>query len=169
MALEEAIAIIRSALDGQRVARGDGVHYPVPGYPPGPPPAHRVGIWLGVYGPRGLRLAGRAADGWIPSLGYMGPEAFSRASATIDEAAVKAGRDPDEIRRVYNLSGAITDGPRGDDHLTGPVEHWVSTLSSWATEIGVDSFIFWPPDGDLDQVRLFAEEVTPAVRRAAAR
>lgn len=122
-----------------------------------------------MYGPRGLRLAGRAADGWIPSLGYMGPEAFSRASATIDEAAVKAGRDPDEIRRIYNLSGAITDGPRGDDHLTGPVEHWVSTLSRWATEIGVDSFIFWPPDGDLDQVHRFAEEVTPAVRRAAAR
>ena len=168
-ALAEAIVIIRSALDGQRVARGDGVHYPVPGYPPGPPPAHRVGIWLGVYGPRGLRLAGRAADGWIPSLNYMGPEAFGRASAIIDEAAEKAGRDPDEIRRIYNLSGTITDGSRGDDHLTGPVEHWVATLSTWAAEIGVDSFIFWPPpDGDMNQVRRFAEEVAPAVRQAVA-
>jgi len=169
-ALEEAMPIIRAALDGQRVARGDGVHYPVPGYPPGPPPAHRVGIWLGVYGPRGLRLAGRAADGWIPSLNYMGPDAFARASAIIDEAATKAGRDPDEIRRIYNLSGTITDGVRGDGHLTGPVEHWVTTLSTWATEIGVDTFIFWPPpDGDRDQVRLFAEEVAPAVRQAVGR
>lgn len=169
-ALEEAIAIIRSALDGQRVARGNSVHYPVPGYPPGPPPAHRIGIWLGVYGPRGLRLTGREADGWIPSLNYMGPDAFARASAIIDEAAVKAGRDPDEIRRIYNLSGEITDGARGDGHLTGPVEHWWWTLSTWATEVGVDSFIFWPPpDGDMTQVRRFAEEVATAVHQAVGR
>ena len=130
----------------ERVVRGDGLHYPVPGYPPGPPPAHRVGIWLGVYRPRGLRLAGRLADGWIPSLGYMGPDAFRRASAVIDGAATAAGRDPDEIRRIYNLGGVITDDERGDGHLVGPVEHWIHTLTSWVTDIGVDSLVFWPPD-----------------------
>jgi alkanesulfonate monooxygenase SsuD/methylene tetrahydromethanopterin reductase-like flavin-dependent oxidoreductase (luciferase family) len=168
-AMEEAIGIIRAALDTERVVRGDGPHYPVPGYPPGPPPVHRVGIWLGVYRLRGLRLAGRLADGWIPSLGYMGPDAFKRASAVIDEAATAAGRDPDDIRRVYNLSGVITDGERGEDHLVGPVEHWIGTLTSWVTDIGVDSLVFWPPDAGVEQVERFAREVVPAVRAATGR
>ena len=168
-ALEEAIGIIRAALDGERVVRGTGPHYPVPGYPAGPPSAHRVGIWLGVYGPRGLRLVGRLADGWVPSLGYTSPEKLGRASRTIDEAAVAAGRDPDSITRLLNIGGTITDGDRGDDPLTGTVEHWVATLASWATEIGIDSFIFWAPDGSVDQVRRFADEVAPAVRERVGR
>jgi alkanesulfonate monooxygenase SsuD/methylene tetrahydromethanopterin reductase-like flavin-dependent oxidoreductase (luciferase family) len=171
-ALEEAIAIIRAALDvgpERRVVRGEGPHFPVPGYPPGPPPAHRIGIWLGVYRSRGLRLAGRLADGWVPSLGYMDPDAYRRASAVIDEAASSAGRDPDDVRRLYNIAGMITDGERGDDHLTGPVEHWVATLSAWAADIGVDSFVFWPPDPGTEQVERFAHEVVPAVRAAVSR
>ena len=41
-ALEEAIQLIRAALDvgpERGVARGPGPHYPIPGYPPGPPTA----------------------------------------------------------------------------------------------------------------------------------
>jgi len=171
-ALEEAIAIIRAALDvgpERRVVRGEGPHFPVSGYPPGPPPAHRVGIWLGVYRSRGLRLAATLADGWVPSLGYMDPAAYRRASAVIDEAASAAGRDPDDIRRLYNLAGSITDGERGDDQLTGPVGHWVATLSAWAADIGVDSFVFWPSDSGTEQVERFAREVVPAVRAATGR
>jgi alkanesulfonate monooxygenase SsuD/methylene tetrahydromethanopterin reductase-like flavin-dependent oxidoreductase (luciferase family) len=163
-ALEEAIDIIRSALDGERVVRGEGPHYPVPGYPAGPPTAHRISIWLGVYRSRGLALVGRKADGWIPSLGYTNPAALARSSRAIDEAARAAGRDPDDITRLLNLGGAITDGERGDDELTGPVDHWIATLARWADEIGIDSFIFWAPEGSGEQVRRFADEVAPAVR-----
>ena len=168
-ALEEAIAIIRAALDGERVVRGEGPHYPVPGYPAGPPPTHRVGIWLGVYGQRGLKLVGRAADGWVPSLGYTTPERLARSSRAIDEAAREAGRDPDAITRLLNVGGTITSGERGADPLTGPVEHWVATLAAWADQISTDSFIFWPPDGSADQVRRFADEVAPAVRERVGR
>ena len=120
-------------------------------------------------GRAGLNLAGRLADGWVPSLGYLGPDGLAQASRTIDKAARLAGRDPDEITRVVNLGGSITDGGRGDDLLTGPVEHWVATLASWATEIGIDSFIFWAADGDANQVRRFADEVAPAVRERVGR
>lgn len=164
-ALEEAIPIIRAALDvgpERRVVRGPGPHYPVPGYPPGPPPAHRVQIWVGAYRPRALRLIGRMADGWVPSHGYMGPDAFRRASARIDEAARAAGRDPSAILRLYNFGGAVTDGPRGDGPLDGPVEQWVATLTEWALEIGVEAFIYWPPD--TPSLERFAAEVAPAVR-----
>ncbi|HET7521408.1 MAG TPA: LLM class flavin-dependent oxidoreductase [Candidatus Limnocylindria bacterium] len=166
-ALEEAIPLIRGALDvgpERRVVRGEGRFYPVPGYPPGPPPAHRVEIWIGAYRPRGLRMIGRMADGWVPSHGYMGPDAFRRASAQIDAAAEAAGRDPGAIRRLYNIGGAITtDGPDGPD-LDGPVSSWIDRLVRWRTDPGVDAFIYWPPDDDsLDR---YLGEVVPAVRSA---
>jgi len=163
-ALEEAIGIIRAALDGERVVRGPGPHYPVPGYPPGPPPAHRVEIWIGAYKPRGLRLIGRAADGWIPSLNYMGPDAFRGASLAIDEAALAAGRDPGEIRRIYNLNGAITDGVRGEGPLDGPVDYWIETLARWIEEIGVDTLVFWPSGPGVDEVERWAAEIVPSLR-----
>jgi alkanesulfonate monooxygenase SsuD/methylene tetrahydromethanopterin reductase-like flavin-dependent oxidoreductase (luciferase family) len=171
-ALEEAIPIIRAALDvdtERRVVRGPGPWYAIPGYPAGPQPAHRIGIWLGVYRRRGLRLVGRFADGWIPSLGYASPGELKRASSAIDAEALAVGRDPDDITRVLNLNGIIADVAPGETPLTGPPGHWIATLSSWATEIGIDSFVFSARDGDADQVRRFAAEVTPAVRELVGR
>ena len=166
-ALEEAIEIIRAVLDvgpERRVVRGPGPFFPIPGYPAGPPPAHRVGIWLGVYRSRGLRLVGQLADGWIPSLGYASLEDLKRGSEVIDVEAAAAGRDPDDITRLVNFNGRIGEGERGEIPLTGPVDHWVTTISSWAEEIGIDSFILHAEDGDAEQVRRFAADVAPAVR-----
>src|SRR6266545_4963193 len=74
-ALEEAIAIIRQAWSQERSVRLDGRHYQVRGYHPGPAPAHGIEIWIGAYKPRMLRLIGRLADGWLPSVGsYLRPE-----------------------------------------------------------------------------------------------
>ena len=170
-ALAEALRIVRDALDGQRVVRSDGAHYPVPGYPSGPPPAHRVEIWLGVYGPRGLRLVGEAADGWVPSMGRASLDGLRRAAATIEDAAVGAGRDPRQIRRVYNISGAITnagDGIGDGGGLQGPPGRWVEQLAGWRHDPGIDGFIFWPPDFGTEQVERFATEVVPALRDAIA-
>lgn len=169
-ALEEAIPLIRAALDvgpEKRVVRGSGPHYPIPGYPAGPPPAHRVEIWVGAYRPRGLRLIGRLADGWVPSHGRMDPDALRAASRQIDDAALAAGRDPAAIRRIYNVGGEITESRHGEDALVGPVDQWVETLTAWAIDLGVDTFVFWPPDSATGQVDRFAAEIAPAVREAA--
>jgi alkanesulfonate monooxygenase SsuD/methylene tetrahydromethanopterin reductase-like flavin-dependent oxidoreductase (luciferase family) len=165
-ALAEALRIVRDALDGQRVVRADGPHYPVPGYPSGPPPAHRVEIWLGVYRPRGLRLVGEAADGWVPSMGRAPLEELRRAAATIEEAAIAADRDPTRIRRIYNISGSITETAGEGGGLQGPPDAWVETLAAWRDDPGIDGFIFWPPDFAADQVERFATEVVPALRDA---
>jgi alkanesulfonate monooxygenase SsuD/methylene tetrahydromethanopterin reductase-like flavin-dependent oxidoreductase (luciferase family) len=168
-ALEEAVPIIRAALDigaDKRVVRAAGPIYPIPGYPAGPPPAHRVEIWIGAYRPRGLRLIGRLADGWVPSYGHLRPDAFRIASARIDDAALAAGRDPTAIRRIYNIPGTITDGPGGGEVLNGPARQWVETLTVWALELGVDTFVYWPPDSGRSGVERFAAEVAPAVREA---
>jgi len=168
-ALEEAVRIIRGALDvGQEraVVRGAGPHYPVPGYPAGPPPAHRVEIWVGAMAPRALRLIGQLADGWIPGGGISAVDDFPSLIARIDDAAAAAGRDPRAIRRVVNLGGTITDGTRGRGKLDGPPDLWVDTLSRWAIDLGLDSYIFWPSGSGTDQVERYAAEVVPAVRVA---
>lgn len=103
-ALEEAMVILRSFWSGQRSVHFEGQHYRVDGAHPGPPLAHPVRIYVGSYG-RPLRLTGRLADGWLPSLGehYLHHEDAPRGHAAIDEAARAAGRDPTEIERALNV------------------------------------------------------------------
>jgi alkanesulfonate monooxygenase SsuD/methylene tetrahydromethanopterin reductase-like flavin-dependent oxidoreductase (luciferase family) len=166
-ALEEAIDVIRAALDvgpERRVVRGLGPHYPIPGYPPGPPPAHRVEIWVGAMSPGALRLIGRKADGWIPGGGASRVGEFPELIARIEAAADEAGRDPRLIRRIVNISGTITEGEQGEGVLDGPPDRWIDTLTSWHQEVGIDGFVFWPPDDGTTHVERFAQEVVPALR-----
>ena len=149
-ALEEAIRVLRLAWSDEESVSFGGEHYRLDGYEPGPPPAHRIEIWLGAYKPRMLRLTGRLADGWIPSYGYLKPDAVADASRRIDEAARDAGRDPGAVRRAYNFGM-----PDGD-----PAE----TIASWSTELGLDTFVLWARDAA--EAERFAAEVVPAVRDA---
>lgn len=160
LALEEAVQVIRQVWSGERNLRFDGKYYHLRGAHSGPVPAHPIGVWLGVYGPRAIRLAGRIADGWVPS--YRGEVEEIRAlSARLDEAATDAGRDPASIRRVLNVHGEITDGAsRGS--LQGPVDQWVDELTDLALSAGFDTFILWADREE--QLPRFAQEVVPAVR-----
>jgi alkanesulfonate monooxygenase SsuD/methylene tetrahydromethanopterin reductase-like flavin-dependent oxidoreductase (luciferase family) len=103
-ALEEAVAILRAGWSDARSLRFDGLHYRLEGARPGPRPAHQIGIWVGAAKPRALALTGRVADGWAaPLMNYMPPAAAAEAQTVIDRAARDAGRDPGEIRRIYNV------------------------------------------------------------------
>jgi alkanesulfonate monooxygenase SsuD/methylene tetrahydromethanopterin reductase-like flavin-dependent oxidoreductase (luciferase family) len=157
-ALEEAIDLIRAALDvGQErgVVRGAGPYYPVPGYPPGPPTAHRVEIWIGAMAPRALELIGRKADGWIPAGGTSQLDQFAALGARIDDAARAAGRDPRSVRRIVNVMAEIN---------AQSVGAWTDRLATWTVEPGVDAFVFWPPDAGTGMIERLASEVIPAVR-----
>src|SRR3954468_8407780 len=127
-ALEEAIEVIRLMWSGERSVSYEGEHYTLDGLHPGPQPAHPIGIWLGAYGPRMMRVVGRLADGWIPSLPRLPVEEVPPRQQAIDEAARKAGRDPNSIRRIANLGGRIADGPV-NGWLDGPPDHWVEELT----------------------------------------
>jgi alkanesulfonate monooxygenase SsuD/methylene tetrahydromethanopterin reductase-like flavin-dependent oxidoreductase (luciferase family) len=164
--VEEAIKVMRLAWSEERSVRFDGEIYTLKGLKPGPHPAHEVGIWVGAGGPRMLGLIGRLADGWVPSMGWATPDKLPGMHGRIDEGAARAGRDPGEIQRVYNLSGTI--GPEGDGLLEGPASKWVEQLSRFALELGMDTFIYWPAEDHVRQTELFAGEVVPAVREAVA-
>ncbi|MGH8951253.1 MAG: LLM class flavin-dependent oxidoreductase [Acidimicrobiia bacterium] len=159
-ALEEAIEVIRKVWSGDRGLRFEGVHYHLSGAHSGPVPSHPIGIWLGVYGPRALGIAGRLADGWVPSL-RDDLTTLSTMSSRLDEAATVAGRDPSEIRRILNISGTITDGP-SSGVLRGPVDQWAEELTVLALGHGFDTFI--TSADDPGHLARFAEEVAPTVR-----
>jgi alkanesulfonate monooxygenase SsuD/methylene tetrahydromethanopterin reductase-like flavin-dependent oxidoreductase (luciferase family) len=159
-ALEEAIEVIRRVWSGERNLRFQGQYYQLKGAHSGPIPAHPIQIWLGVNGPRALRLAGRVADGWVPS--YRADlKKLAAMSSRLDESAVEAGRDPASLRRILNVNGEITDSV-SDGSLKGPVNQWVDELTELAVDYGFDTFVFWG-EGE-GQLMRFAEEVVPAVR-----
>lgn len=156
-ALEEAIRIIREIWDvgepgGVRV---EGEYYRVVGAKRGPAAAHDIGISIGAYKPRMLRLTGRVADGWLPSLGYLeSPSALGGLNELIDEGAESAGRAPTDIRRWLNIAAA------------GSSREWAEQLAAMTLDYGMSGFIL----GSDDQIVIerFAHEVAPAVRELVA-
>ncbi len=165
-ALGEAIEIIRAMLGGGGGAiRHRGEHYTVNGAQGGPVPAHEIPIWVGATKPRMLRLVGRQADGWLPTLDRMEPGGLREGNRIIDAAAIEAGRDPREIRRLVNIARTFTDIRKG--FLNGPPEAWVEDLLPLVVEDGVGTFILMTDD-DATMTR-FAGEVIPALRAAAER
>jgi len=137
-ALREAIAIIRAYWSGETV-REVGGYYQVPGARPGPVPAHDMKLWLGVAGPRALRLTGELGDGWVPSMSYVAPAQAILSNAIIDEAARAAGRDPSAIRRIYNIGGDVAPIVESglsdqDQQIVGPITHWVDILTRLVTD-----------------------------------
>jgi alkanesulfonate monooxygenase SsuD/methylene tetrahydromethanopterin reductase-like flavin-dependent oxidoreductase (luciferase family) len=172
-ALEEAVAIMRESWGDARSLRVDGRHYTLTGARPGPKPAHEIAIWLGAAKPRALALTGRAADGWAaPLMTYMPPAAVADAQAVIDRAAREAGRDPSEIRRIYNMSGAFTataPAPASDtdESIVGPPEHWAEVLTHLTLDFGFATFLLIAPP-EPESLRTFIEDVAPEVRERVA-
>jgi alkanesulfonate monooxygenase SsuD/methylene tetrahydromethanopterin reductase-like flavin-dependent oxidoreductase (luciferase family) len=172
-ALEEAVAILRASWNGDRGLRFDGRHYQLDGARPGPKPAHPIAIWLGAAKPRALALTGRVADGWAaPLMNYMPPAAAAEAQAVIDRAAREAGRDPSEIRRIYNAPGAFTETAPApardtDEAIVGPPDHWAEVLTHFALDLGFGTFLLMSPP-DPDALRTFIEDVAPQVRERVA-
>jgi alkanesulfonate monooxygenase SsuD/methylene tetrahydromethanopterin reductase-like flavin-dependent oxidoreductase (luciferase family)/FAD/FMN-containing dehydrogenase len=170
-ALEEGIEIIRQMWDTS-VRRGvnvDGKHYQVAGAKRGPEPAHEIAIWVGALKPRMLRLVGRRADGWLPSLSYLSLADIAPDNAIIDQAALAEGRDPREIRRLLNVQGSfdgpdlgLVEGQGGGTSIQGSPQAWVRTLAGLVREHGFSTFILWGDDPRM--LETFAAEVAPAVR-----
>ncbi|WP_431872354.1 LLM class flavin-dependent oxidoreductase [Nocardiopsis eucommiae] len=167
-ALSEAIDLIRDVWDTDERGgvRRQGEHYSVHGMKRGPEPAHDIRIWLGAYKPRMLRLVGAKADGWLPSLGYVQPEDLAGLNATIDDSAREHGRDPRQIRRLLNLTGAAF-SPASGGFLQGPPEQWVEELLPLVLDHGFATFVL--PTDDPRAIDTFGREVAPVLREAVER
>lgn len=158
-ALVEAVDVVRQVWGGQGSVRVEGQHYRVRGLHAGPSPAGHPAVWIGAYGPRMLRVTGRLADGWLPSMGYLPPEKLAEATARLDGAAIDAGRDPQDVVRLYNVNGRFG---RGAGMLQGTPADWAEQLAGLVLEHGTSTFVLATDDPRV--VRTFAQEVGPLLR-----
>jgi alkanesulfonate monooxygenase SsuD/methylene tetrahydromethanopterin reductase-like flavin-dependent oxidoreductase (luciferase family) len=164
VALEEAIQIMREiwAVDQPGPVTVEGKYYQAKGAKRGPAPAHNIGIWVGSYKPKMLQLTGRAADGWLPSLGYLpgGPADLDEMNKHIDEGAIAAGRQPSDIRRLLNISGQFSRA--GRSLFSGPPQQWAEQMAVINLKYGISGFILAADDAAT--IEMFAQEVVPATR-----
>jgi hypothetical protein len=108
------------------------------------------------------RLVGAKADGWITGgvrLRNLNVELAS-GNRAIDEAATEAGRDPRQVRRLLDFSGAF--GSAGRGFLQGPPEQWVDELLPLAMDYGMSVFIL--VGDDPSAIERFGRDVAPALR-----
>lgn len=175
-AFEEAIVLVKMLSGGGPPVTYRGRHYQVEQLEPAPVAAPPV--WTGSVGPRSLAATGRAADGWIP--GHAADwlsERYRTSRPIIDEAAAAVGRDPREIRTVFNLPGRITDQPlaatRDSDGrwIGGSAGQWIEELTGAVLEHGASGFMLFSSAGgvqDIVSLGRWANEIAPAVREAIA-
>ncbi len=167
-ALEEAVQVLRGlwATDEPGGFTFAGEFYEVTGAKRGPAPAHPIPISIGAYKPRMLRLTGRVADGWLPSLNYLpdGVDSLPGLSKVIDDAATAAGRDPAAIARVLNIGGQFT--ATGGGVFEGPARQWAEQIADVVLTSGVSGFVLMSDDPA--SIQLYGREVAPLARELVA-
>lgn len=95
-------------------------------------------------------------------------KALAEMAALVDAGAAEAGRNPNQIRRILNVNGQITNG-KSEGLLNGPVSQWIEQLTDPSVGLGFDTFVLWSDDespsgtGGSGPER-FINEVAPAVR-----
>jgi alkanesulfonate monooxygenase SsuD/methylene tetrahydromethanopterin reductase-like flavin-dependent oxidoreductase (luciferase family) len=133
-----------------------------------PKPARRIPVWLGAFRPRMLDLVGRKADGWLPSMFMLEPEAAYLGMGRIRQAARSAGRDPDQLTFGYNVAVTVRDGAtssRGE--VSGSAEEVAEQLAALVR--GGFSFLNLSTTGEgAEQRERLAADVLPAVRSLSA-
>jgi alkanesulfonate monooxygenase SsuD/methylene tetrahydromethanopterin reductase-like flavin-dependent oxidoreductase (luciferase family) len=115
-----------------------------------------------------LDLVGRKADGWLPSMYLLEPEAAFRSLQRVREAATRAGRDPDRLIYGYSVSVMVQeDATPTRDQVTGAPQQVADRLAELVS--GGFSFLNLSTLGDGEEQReRLAQEVIPAVRKGAA-
>lgn len=120
---EEAFEIVRRLLDGERVtfagrfeAVADAILMP--------PPARPVPLMIGGFGPRLLAATLPQVEAWNTWYTPYGNtvEGFARMNSEVDEACVRAGRDPGEVERSACVFVAVDGGSGERPHDVAVVE-----------------------------------------------
>jgi probable F420-dependent oxidoreductase len=142
---EEAFAIVRRLLAGERVTLG-GRYSRVEDAVLLPAPARRPTLMIGSTGPRILEIALPHVDAWNTWYDATGnsPEGFERESAKVTEIARRAGRDPAEIDRsacvLVRLGGGAGERPSDLPHVDGAAPSVAAALADLA-DAGADEAI----------------------------
>ena len=155
-----------------QVENADGAPHPV---------QQPIPIWIGARMPLSLRIAGRLADGFVKNGGFGSVDELRELNDAVSAAAVKAGRDPNSVRRVmngvlsyvakdsadaeaYRSQAVQTAGSRAGqqvDGFIGTPDQILEKVSAYR-DAGVDTFVVnFAPQLTLQQIAAFGEEVIP--------
>ena len=105
--MRESVHVIRELANGRAVDyKGSSIRFPWAA-------RSTLEVWLAAYGPRMLAMTGEVADGYILQL--ADPDIAAWTIASVKDAAVRAGRDPDSITFCVAAPAYVTDG--SDAHL----------------------------------------------------
>jgi probable F420-dependent oxidoreductase len=88
--VEEAMHVIKELAEGREIDVS-GVKVRIPWVRDG-----KLDVWMAGYGPKALNLVGRKANGFILQL--ADPVLLEWTMKHVDDAAVAAGRDPNEVK-----------------------------------------------------------------------
>jgi alkanesulfonate monooxygenase SsuD/methylene tetrahydromethanopterin reductase-like flavin-dependent oxidoreductase (luciferase family) len=160
--LEEAIQIIRGLWSRTQFSF-PGRLYHTQDADLEPKPAHRIPIWLGTFGDRALRVTGRHADGWIPSLGYLPDDNLPAMRGKVLAARGDNGQD-----FTYALNLTIHVGGRPDparpELVAGTADQIAERLRGFI-KAGFNAFnVITSVPGQMDQLEQIATEVLPLLR-----
>jgi len=192
--LRETVDILAGMLSNERFSY-EGKHYRVEDAPSDPPPLQkpRPPIWVGGKGgPKNLRIVAEAADGWNTVWRWT-PEGYAERLRVLEQACVRAGRDPGSVRKslgLYTVVGSDerdfarrwartcerapidASGLRSEDFsreaLAGTTAGAIARIKEFEA-LGVEhlvcTFGLIPfMVSEEEQVELFARDVLPAVR-----
>jgi len=165
--LRETIESTTAILAGSRVTY-KGRYVDVDGVELVFPPKEPVPVVAGVTGPNSLRLSGEVAGGTVIAEGF-GPDQLVEARALIDEGRTRAERTDPHHLYVFTgfYCGDISllpppppDVPDGFAAVAPDPESVAADLQA-VIDAGADSLIIVPFGPDLEQIRLFVDEVAP--------
>jgi alkanesulfonate monooxygenase SsuD/methylene tetrahydromethanopterin reductase-like flavin-dependent oxidoreductase (luciferase family) len=143
------------------------------------PVQETIPIWIGALQPYSLKLTGRLADGFMKNRGWCTAPEYEALNQAVTDAAIKAGRYPNEIRRIINGAAYVARdagdtrayqergtgiGGFSDAGLVGTVGEILDIIRAYRNA-GVDTFGLRFPAGQVvEQMQRFGAEVIPAFR-----
>ena len=176
--LADAIVLMRGLWSNEKFSF-EGKHFQVKDAICEPKPAQGlIPIWTGAGKPRGLRMVGRLADGWIKNQGWGSLEDIKGMLSIVRVSATRAGRDPDSIRFVLGGFGFVAANPTeaadfqiqnpSAAGLIGTTDEILAKIRAYH-EAGVDTFqVRAQGPGAAEQVARFGKDIIPEAKRMAA-
>lgn len=185
---DESIRTLRALWDQDRTFEGefystdDIVLKPPPAQQPRPP------IWIGSWGSKvGLRRVARLGDGWLASGYNTTPAMFEDGRTRLGTELHDAGEDPNQFpnaiatmffhvtedeaeasQLIHDQIAPILGRPPdelAERLLVGPAQKCAELLAAYRTA-GVQRVFLWPVKDELEQLRLFREQIVPSVDKA---
>jgi 5,10-methylenetetrahydromethanopterin reductase len=127
-AMRECVTSVRRLLDGEEV-HGDGRSFDFRKVRLTYPARERVTLYMGVIGPKMLRLSGAIADGTVVSV-LAGTDYLRWARARIAEGMADAGRTEHHRIAAFAFFSVDEDGQRARDLVKGIVAFYASAMST---------------------------------------